>query len=79
MTDPCEECIDVIDRQRAAPVAAGLTAAVCVGPDGDEVLWLLCEDVLGRLDVEHGCACPDCAPHEQMTVTPAPVRERDVE
>ena len=42
----------------------GWAAAVCILPTGDESLWLL---RLDALDSEaHGCACPTCAPHDQL-------------
>lgn len=36
-------------------------ATVAVGPDGTETLWLVSPDP-GQ---PAGCACPNCAPHEQ--------------
>lgn len=44
-------------------------AAVCVNPDGEESLWLLAATPGNR----HGCACPLCAPHDQLDQhAPAP-------
>lgn len=37
-------------------------ATVAVGPDGDETLWLVSPDP-GQ---PSGCACPTCAPHDQL-------------
>ncbi len=45
-------------------------AAVAVGPDGEESLWLVSPDP-GQ---QAGCACPTCAPHEQPH--PAPQKEQ---
>jgi hypothetical protein len=41
-------------------------AAVAIGPDGDETLWLVSPDP-GQAT---GCACPTCAPHDQATTQP---------
>ena len=51
-----------IDPCRSAPLPGprNLTAVVAVAADGTDRLWLLTGD--GGPD---GCACPDCAPHEQ--------------
>lgn len=43
-------------------------ATVAIGPDGTETLWLVSPDS-GQ---EPGCACAQCAPHEQDTA-----RERE--
>jgi hypothetical protein len=37
-------------------------AAVCITADGTESFWLLSPTA----NAEHGCACPECAPHDQL-------------
>ena len=51
-----------IDMHRAVRIDEW-TAAVVVYPDGEEMLWLLSPNH----DGVHGCCCPDCAPHDQVT------------
>ena len=50
-----------VDLNRLAHLGGDWYAAVCVDPDGEESLWLVAPT---PGDV-HGCACADCAPHDQ--------------
>lgn len=58
------------DTTRAADCGEFL-AAVVVHPDGTESLWLFRETD----DGEHGCACAECVPHEQLTPARYPNRK----
>ncbi|MFC9838959.1 hypothetical protein ACFVKB_34905 [Rhodococcus sp. NPDC127530] len=63
------------DWSRSTPLddfgLAGYHAAICVNEDGSTAPWL----VAATNEGPHGCACKDCAPHEQHTRIPQPMRE----
>ncbi|MGB7508967.1 MAG: hypothetical protein WA965_26455, partial [Mycobacterium sp.] len=50
----------LVDRERCASLdrdgLPGYTAAVCVTPDGEDVLWLVSEEHLDVTDAPHGQA-----------------------
>lgn len=50
-----------IDLARTAPLGTW-RVAVCVEPNGVESYWMISPDPQGA----PGCACPACAPHEQV-------------
>lgn len=53
----------IIDTTTSTNLPNSWTAATAIYPNGEEVLWLLAPDDTN----EPGCACPVCAPHEQLT------------
>lgn len=67
----------LIDNDRTACLcdvgAPDYVAAVCVTPTGDDVLWLVHRDELGREDAAIGSAVQ---PHEQLGRLPATWRRR---
>ena len=60
----------VIDSDRSACLcqdgAPDYIAVVTVDPEGGTLLWLAHRDQIGTPDQQLGCACPTCAPHEQL-------------
>lgn len=51
-----------VDPNRLVGVGGQWRAAVCITADGSETYWLLSPTPTG----DPGCACPACAPHEQL-------------
>ncbi|WP_197373463.1 hypothetical protein [Mycolicibacterium baixiangningiae] len=74
--DPAHEHGRLVDWDRTACLcnagAPGLVAAVAVGPDGGETLWLVDQDQLNHPDVDHGNPSP---PHERTGPLPAAIRD----
>lgn len=46
--------------------APNYLAAVTVDPDGNTTMWVARRDQIDAPDQQLGCACPTCAPHEQL-------------
>ena len=60
MIEPERAAVDVA---RTVALGEAWAVAVCIDPRGQETYWLLSPDQ----DAEAGCACHQCAPHEQET------------
>lgn len=58
-----------IDPARTTALRDGWRATVCIGTDGTETCWL----VSPAPKELAGCACPACAPHDQLDT---PVRTK---
>ncbi len=61
----------IIDWSRSA-VLDTHSAVVSVNEDGSTALWLISRTP----SRDYGCACPQCAPHEQPVRLPADMRDR---
>lgn len=55
-----------IDPARTIDLGNGWSACVAVAPDGTEGCWLVSPDPRRR----PGCACAECAPHDQISAPP---------
>ena len=58
------------DPSRSVDLGNGYRAAMCINEDGSVYPWL----VAAANSDPHGCACQECAPHEQNTRIPHPMR-----